>query len=158
MVDIVNTQPLQLTIHVSESEIAQISVGDTVVVKAGVSPDKEYKGKVSFTSSQGDASLKYEVEIKLDGATDNLKPGMFGYATFNYNLQETILIDRKSLVSGLKNPQVYVLEDGLARLRSVKIASMGQDQLALLDGLEVGEKLITSGLINLQDGTAVSEL
>ena len=158
IVDIVNTQPLKLKIQVSESEIAQIAVGDEVTVKAGVFPDKEFKGTVNFTSSKGDASLRYEVEISLDGETKEIKPGMYGYAAFNYDKEEAILINRRALVRGLKNPEVFVVEDGKARLKPIKLSSMGQDQLVLLDGLQEGEKLITTGLINLTDGTAVSEL
>ncbi|HLT06824.1 MAG TPA: efflux RND transporter periplasmic adaptor subunit [Cyclobacteriaceae bacterium] len=158
IVDIVNTKPLKLAVTVSESEIAQIEVGDEVTVKAGVFPDKAYKGKVSFTASKGDASLRYAVEISLEGDTEGIKPGMYGNAIFNYDKQEAVLINRRALVNGVKNPQVYVLEDGKARLKPIKIASMGQDQLVLLDGLREGEKLITTGLINLKDGTAVTEL
>src|SRR5690554_2585283 len=156
--DIVNTQPLKLTVNVSESEIAQIAVDDEVTVKAGVFPDKEFKGRISFTASKGDASLRYAVEISLDGETEDIKPGMYGYATFNYDKQEAVLINRRALISGLKDPQVFVLEEGRARVKPIKIASMGQDQLVLLDGLQEGEKLITTGLINLKDGTAVAEL
>lgn len=158
VVDIVNTEPLKLAVTVSESEIAQIEVGDEVTVKAGVFPDREFQGKVTFTASKGDASLRYAVEISLDGDTEGIKPGMYGNAIFDYDKQEAILINRRALVSGLKNPEVYVLEDGKAKLKPIKIASMGQDQLVLLDGLQEGEKLITTGLINLKDGTAVSEL
>lgn len=158
LVDIVNTQPLKLSVNVSESEIAQIAVGDEVTVKAGVFPDKEFKGKVSFMANKGDASLRYEMEISLEGANENIKPGMYGYVTFNYDRQEAILINRKALISGLKNPEVFVVEDGRARVKPIKVAAMGQDKLVLLDGLKEGEKLITTGLINLKEGTVVSEL
>lgn len=158
VVDIVNTDPLKLRINVSELEVAQIKVGDKVQVKAGVFPDRTYNGTVSFLAKKGDAALRYGVEISLDGSTEGLKPGMFGYATFNYEGQEAILISRKALAGSLKNPEVFVAENGRASLRSIKVASMGQDQLVLLDGLKEGEKLIVSGQINLKDGTPVTEL
>ena len=158
IVDIVNTQPLKLKVNLSESEVAQVKVGDEMTVKAGVFPDREYQGKVSFIASKGDASLRYEVEVSLDGEIEDVKPGMYGYAEFDYERQESILINRKALISGLKNPEVFVVEEGRARLRPIKIASMGSDQLVLLDGLKEGEKLITSGLINLRDGTPITEL
>src|SRR5690554_3567938 len=104
VVDIVNTDPLKLAITVSESEIAQIEVGDEVTVKAGVFPEREFKGKVTFTASKGDASLRYAVEISLDGDTEGIKPGMYGNAIFDYDKQEAILINRRALVSGLKDP------------------------------------------------------
>lgn len=157
IVDLVDTDPLKLRINVSEMETTQIELGDSVTVRAGVFPNREFKGKVTFVSSKGDASLRYPVEISLMGDMEGLKTGMFGYADFQYDQPETILINRKSLVSGLKNPEVYVIENGKARLKPIKIASIGQDQLVVLDGLNEGEKLITSGLINLRDGIDVSE-
>ena len=156
--ELVNVSTLKLKTTVDENHVATLKVGNPVKVTASVFPDKEFKGKVSFTSSKGDASLRYEVEISLDGETKDIKPGMYGYAAFNYDKEEAILINRRALVSGLKNPQVFVVEDGKAKLKPIKISSIGQDQLVLLDGLKEGEKLITTGLINLQDGTAISEL
>ncbi|GAB3650075.1 efflux RND transporter periplasmic adaptor subunit [Echinicola sediminis] len=156
--DIVNVQPLKLVVSVSEMEIARINKGDEVGIKVGVMPENEFKGKVTFTSHKGDASLRYEVEIELEGNTDQIKPGMFAYASFNYPAEEAILIDRKALVSGVKKPEVFVVENGIAVLKEVKLAQMGENKLVLLDGLKEGDKLVTSGLINLKDGTAVSEL
>ncbi|MDN3669377.1 efflux RND transporter periplasmic adaptor subunit [Echinicola jeungdonensis] len=158
VVDIVNVHPAKLVVKVSESEIARIQTGDEVEVKVGVLPEKEFKGKVSFTSAKGDGSLRYEVEIDLEEKSDEIKPGMFAYASFDYPSREAILIDRKALVNGVKNPEVYVLEDGKAVLKPVKLAPMGEDKLVLLDGLKEGEKLVTSGLINLRDGMPVTEL
>lgn len=76
VVDIVNVKPLKLVVNVSELEIARISVGDSVAVKVGVLPEKDFTGKVSFTSNKGDASLRYEVEIALQEETAQIKPGM----------------------------------------------------------------------------------
>src|SRR5690606_7181936 len=129
-----------------------------VTVKEGVFYEKAYKGKVGFTASNGDASFRYEIEIRLEGDTEGIMLGSYGNGIFTYDKQEGVLINRRALINGVKNPQVYVLEDGKARLKPIKIASMGQDQLVLLDGLREGEKFITTSLINLKDGTAVTEL
>ncbi|WP_200975528.1 efflux RND transporter periplasmic adaptor subunit [Echinicola sp. 20G] len=158
VVDIVDIDPMKLVVKVSELEIARISKGDKVKVKVGVLPEQDFEGKVSFTSRKGDASLRYEVEIELSESSDQIKPGMFAYAAFDYPAEEAILIDRKSLVSGVKNPEVYVVENGKAVLKKVNLAQVGENKLVLLDGLKEGEKLVTSGLINLKDGTAVTEL
>lgn len=158
VVEIVNVMPLKLVVQVAEMEIANIKVGDEVQVKVGVIPDQEFTGKVSFTSSKGDASLKYQVEIELEDSSDKIKPGMFAYATFDYPAQDAILIERTSLVRGVKNPEVYTLEDGKATLKKIKISQLGDSKLVLLEGLSIGDKVITSGLINLKDGMAVTEL
>ncbi|WP_215225248.1 efflux RND transporter periplasmic adaptor subunit [Echinicola shivajiensis] len=158
VVDIVNLSPLKLIVNVSELEIARISTGDMVDVKVGVLPEKKFGGKVSFTSNKGDASLRYEVEIELEEGSEQIKPGMFAYASFQYPAEEAMLIDRKSLVGGVKDPEVFVVENGKAKLKKVKLAQVGENKLVVLEGLKEGEKLVTSGLINLRDGIPVTEL
>ncbi|WP_339925221.1 efflux RND transporter periplasmic adaptor subunit [uncultured Cyclobacterium sp.] len=158
VVEIVNVMPLKLVVQVAEMEIANIKVGDEVQVKVGVIPDQQFNGKVSFTSSKGDASFKYQVDIELKETSDKIKPGMFAYATFEYPSMEAVLIERTSLIRGIKNPEVFILEDGKAVLKKIQIAQLGDSKLMLLEGLNIGDKVITSGLINLKDGVAVTEL
>ncbi|MFC4873162.1 efflux RND transporter periplasmic adaptor subunit [Negadavirga shengliensis] len=155
--DIVNTDFIKLVIKVSEAEVINISKGDQVKVGVGTLPDLELAGEVVFIASKGDATMHYEVEIILKDKHQNIRPGMYGYAGFFYGKDEALLIDRKALAGGLKNPEVFVVEDGIAIRKKIKVSQLGEEKLLVLEGLNEGEKLITSGLINLKDQVAVIE-
>jgi membrane fusion protein, multidrug efflux system len=92
-----------------------------VKVGVGTLPDMELAGEVVFIASKGDATMHYEVEIILKDKHQNIRPGMYGYAGFSYGRDEALLIDRKALAEGLKNPEVFVVEDGIAIRNKIKV-------------------------------------
>ncbi|KEO74145.1 efflux RND transporter periplasmic adaptor subunit [Anditalea andensis] len=156
--DLVSTDPMKLSIKVSEAEIVQIGLGDKVGITVGALPDEKMEGKVTFTSSKADASLHYIVEIDIQNAHKSIRPGMFGSAEFSYQMPEIIQIPRQALIGGLRDPEVYLFQNGKANKRKITARSMGQDKIAVMDGLNIGDKIITSGLINLREGVEVIEL
>jgi multidrug efflux pump subunit AcrA (membrane-fusion protein) len=78
--------------------------------------------------------------------------------TFNRQSQAASLqIPREALVGSVKNAQVYVVnDDNTARLRKVTIGSDNGDYLEVLEGLKEGERVVTTGQINLTDSTRVN--
>jgi hypothetical protein len=50
---------------------------------------------------------------------------------------------------------VYVLESDRARRRTVQVAFIANDRVALVSGVEVGERVITDGALYLEDGEQV---
>jgi len=156
--DIVNTNPLKLAIKVSEAEIVQIGLGDKVAILVGALPNETLEGQVVFTSSKADASLHYIVEISLSAPNQTIRPGMFGSASFEYEMPELIQIPRQALIGGLRDPEVYLFENGKAIKRKIVASGLGQDKIMVMEGLNIGDKIITSGLINLRDDVEVIEL
>lgn len=158
VVDIVSTDPMKLAIKVSEAEIVQISLKDKVQILIGALPNEMLEGEVVFLSSKADASLHYIVEISLQSPNKSIRPGMFGSAKFSYDMPEIIQIPRQALIGGLRDPEVYIFENGKAVKRKIVASSLGQDKIMVMEGLNIGDKIITSGLINLRDEVEVIEL
>ena len=50
---------------------------------------------------------------------------------------------------------VYVVEDGIARRRAVRVAFIAPQAVALTEGLRPGERVVTDGALYLQDGERV---
>jgi hypothetical protein len=77
---------------------------------------------------------------------------------FNRQSQKPSLqIPREALVGSVKNAQVYVVgNDNLTRLRKVTIGADNGDYLEVLEGLQEGERVVTTGQINLTDSTRVN--
>jgi hypothetical protein len=51
---------------------------------------------------------------------------------------------------------VYVVQDGVARLRLIQTGATSSDGVEVLAGLEAGESIATSPLMRLSDGAAVT--
>jgi RND family efflux transporter MFP subunit len=124
-----------------------------------VFPDKNYAGTVTFIAPKADASLNFPVEISIASNPGNqLKAGMYGTAVFTFgNTTPVVLIPRAAFVGSVSSNQVFVVDAGnTARLRTVVAGRVLGDKVEVLQGLTEGEQIITSGQINLADGSKVS--
>jgi hypothetical protein len=59
------------------------------------------------------------------------------------------------LLGSIKNPQVFVFADGKVTLKDVRIGEGNGENIEVLGGLTAGEIVITSGHINLTQGSNV---
>jgi membrane fusion protein, multidrug efflux system len=158
VIEIVDITKLKLVVSVSESQIVQLSVGDKVDVTSNVFPETKYPGKVTFIAAKGDATLNYPVEIEIQNVKGKeLKAGMYGSAKFNLPEQTPLmLIPRPAFTGGVNSNQIFVLENGKARVRKVVAGRTFGNQVEIREGITKGETVITSGQVNLIDGTEVT--
>lgn len=156
--DIVNVSKLKLNVTVNESQVATLKVGNSVNVTASVYPDKSFSGKITFIAAKADQTLNFPVEIEItNNATKDLKAGMYGTAAFASNQQKQALkiVPRNAFVGSVSSNQIFVIENGTAKLKTVTAGKILGDKVEILNGLEDGDQVIVTGQINLQDGTKV---
>jgi RND family efflux transporter, MFP subunit len=156
--DIVNVSSLKLLVTVNEAQVPYLQVGKNVKVKASVFPDKTFTGKISFIAPKANEALNFPVEILItNNAANQLKAGMYGTAIFDFpNQQAMLMIPRTAFVGSVNSRQVFVVENNTARLKTVTPGRVIGNQVEVLEGLEEGVQVITSGQINLVDGSAIS--
>jgi len=156
--EIVNVSKLKLKVTVNESQVASLKVGTTVNVTSNVYPDKTFTGKITFIAPKADESLNFPVEIEIaNNATKDLKAGMYGTAKFASNQQKQTLkiVPRNAFVGSVSSNQIFVIENGTAKLKKVTAGRILGDKVEILNGLNDGETVIVTGQINLQDGSKV---
>lgn len=156
--DIVNVSKLKLKVTVNESQVAGLKVGNTINVSASVYPDKTFSGKITFIASKADESLNFPVEIEIANNTSkDLKAGMYGTAEFasNQQRQSLMIVPRNAFVGSVSSNQIFVIENGAAKLKTVTAGRILGDKVEILNGLSNGEQVIVTGQINLQDGSKV---
>lgn len=154
----VDVSRLKVQVRVAEQDVYQLKTGQEVQIRTDIYPGKVFKGKVSFISSKGDATHNYPVEIEMHNPGDTpLKAGTFAYVDFSRESSEhALIIPRTALVASIKNPYVYVVKDGKALVRKIQVGREVGSGIVVLDGLDAGETIVTSGQINLSDGASVS--
>ncbi|MBY0485809.1 MAG: efflux RND transporter periplasmic adaptor subunit [Flavobacteriaceae bacterium] len=156
--DIVNVSKLKLKVNVNENQVASLKVGTPIKVTASVYPDKSFSGKITFIASKADESLNFPVEIEIaNNSANDLKAGMYGTAEFASNKQKQSLkvVPRNAFVGSVSSNQIFVIENGTAKLKTVTAGRILGDKVEILDGLSDGETVIVTGQINLQNGSKV---
>lgn len=159
MFELVDVSRLKLKVSVNESQVANLKVGDQVQIKSNVFPADDYLGKITFIAAKADASLNFPIEIMVENNKKNtIKAGMYGTAIFKFPSQApSLTIPRGSFVGSVSSNQIFVLGEGnKAVLRKVVAGRILGENVEILDGLKEGETVITSGQINLIDGTPVA--
>lgn len=148
---------VKLVVDVPEKAINHFRVGQPLSISTEVYPDARFTGRVTLIGAQGDAAHNYPVEITVNNSGKNLlRAGMYGtIANTSQVKAQTLTVPRQAIIGSEKQPQVYVIEDGKSMLKSVKIGATTNDYYEITDGLKAGDRVVTSGQINLQNGTAV---
>lgn len=159
MFELVDVSRLKLIVNVNENQVTQIKTGDKVQVTASVYPDKTYAGKISFIGNKADAALNFPVEIEIENKGNDLKAGMYGTANFKFeNKKSFVVVPRNAFAGSVSTNEVYVVKDGIAKLRKVTSGRVIGQEVEILNGLEEGEQVVTSGQINLQDGSKITAI
>jgi RND family efflux transporter MFP subunit len=156
--EIVNTNTLKLTVAVNESQVASLKTGTKVSITSSVYPDQKFAGKISFIAAKADATLSFPVEIEISNNSNNdLKAGMYGTALFQsaQQKQNLMVIPRAAFVGSVNSNQVFVVENGKAKLKKISAGRILGDQVEIVGGLSDGDNVVTTGQINLQDGDTV---
>jgi RND family efflux transporter MFP subunit len=153
---IVDPSMLKVELNVAENVVYQLKVGQDVTIATTVYPDIEFKGKVKFVSPKGDAFHNYPVEISLVNDSKNpLKAGTFVTVLIDAPSTEGLAIPRECLLGSIKDASVYVVENNVAKARSIVIGRETNANLEILSGLSEGETVVFSGQVNLSDNKPV---
>jgi len=155
--NVVDISQLKVTINISEQDVFRLKVGDQAEIETAVYPGVKFFGKIASISAKGDTAHTYPVKILIPNNKQHpLKSGMFGQITFNLGNQVAIAIPRNALVGSIQNPQVFVVEDGKAKLCNIQVGSKVGTNIAVLQGLSEGEKVVVSGQEDLKENTGVT--
>lgn len=157
--EIVNINSLKLSVLVDESQVGRIQIGQNVAINVNVLPDETFGGRISFIAPKSDASLNFPVEIEVAN-NGQLKAGMYGTALFKTNNgaenQNMLTVPAEAFVNGVSSGQLFIVQNGTAKMINVKTGKVYGDKVQIISGLKGGEQVITSGQINLENGSKIN--
>ncbi|WP_353162225.1 efflux RND transporter periplasmic adaptor subunit [Myroides odoratus] len=148
-------------INVPESEINQFKKGQVASLYLP-SLQKEYQGIIDLVNPQADPVTRtYRVKVRLDNPNHEILGGMLGDVWVADELQEQIIIPANAVQIGDHGvTYVYVLDGsstGVVRKR-VRVAEVrGSSELIIQQGLEAGERLVTTSSAKLYEGAVVAQ-
>ncbi|UOE49812.1 efflux RND transporter periplasmic adaptor subunit [Mucilaginibacter sp. SMC90] len=154
---IVNLSQAKVQLNLTENEVYQVRQGQPVKITTDVYPGQVFNGRISFISPQADETHNYRVEVMAANKDSSpLRSGTFVYADFSrQTTQDVLLIPRDALTQSVKDASVYVVENNVVHQKPVKAGIEMNGLIQVVSGLKAGEIVVTSGQINLKDGTQV---
>ncbi len=155
-----NLSLMQLDLQVPERYLSMISKGMKVVGATHAWPDKKFEGEViGIDSRVNSQTLNLRVRIHFANKERLLKPGMLVSASLAFPAIEAPIIPVQALeYSGTKR-YVYVVGDDNKAIRTeIFLGARVENQIVVEKGLDIGQKIVVQGIVNMRDGAQVSEV
>ena len=151
--------PLLCRVEVPEKDLPRVRIGQTAHLEVEAYPDRPFPAAVARLRPTVDpASGTFTVTLEVE-AQGKLRPGMFASVYLETQTRDDVLvIPRDALVLDSLGDTVYVMVDGIAERREVRLGVRDENSVEVLEGLAGGEQLIVLGQEGLADGTPVAVL
>lgn len=147
--------------EVKERDIGAVKVGQDASFSVLAYPGETFHGKVVRIANEVETeSRTVEARIEVNNADGRLKPGMFADVEIVTTvLQDVLAISDSALQTDEDRQIVFVALDGRKfQKRAVKLGLEQRGQVQVLEGLKLGEKVVTDGSFILKSEMLKGEL
>lgn len=148
-----------LVAFVRESEAPNIRVGEDLRFSVLALPNQVFNAKIAYVATSFDAATRrLMVRTTIDNKDGLLKPEMFASVTILTGEGDTSpAIPREAIIYEGQNARVWVAHDDHAvEQRKITVGLSNGSMIQVLDGLKVGEKVITKGSLFIDRAAAGS--
>ena len=156
VVTLARTRPVKIDFAVPGRFAARVRVGD-VIRATDEATAKEYTAKVYAVNPELDpVSRTLQARARFANRNDELQPGAF--VKVRLDLGETtdaLQIPTEAVVPVAAGYQVFVVKNGKAATKDIKIGLRSDKLIQVLSGLAVGDSVVRSGVRQIKVGDAV---
>jgi RND family efflux transporter MFP subunit len=151
----------QVVVHVDEARAAYVDVGDRVplLIDAAAEPgadDTGLEGVVTEVArAVGTDQRAFTVKVSLP-STVTARTGSFARVVFRGAPRRALIVPAHAIQRHGQVLSVYVVQDGVATLRLIRVGTSSSEGVEVVAGLDAGESIIVSPLTRLADGVRVT--
>jgi RND family efflux transporter MFP subunit len=153
---ILSRDAMIVEVSVLESELGVVMLGQIAKVKSLAYSERNYVGKVSEINPVVNEQGLVLIKVRIQNPDQYLLEGMNAQVIIEKNLQNQIVIPKEAVVERSGKKVVFVYENGLAKWNYVTVAHENSQEVAISEGLKVGQKVIVEGNLNLGHDAKVS--
>ena len=147
----------EIEINVPESRIDAFDEGNRFRVTFWALPGIELEGRVRVVSPVADMITRtYTARITLTDPPRAVRLGMTASVSLSRHAPNAVYIPVSAIYQTGDTPMVWVIQDDTVQLRPVRLGDVGTgEQVRVLTGLEIGERIVTAGVHKLRKGEKV---
>jgi membrane fusion protein (multidrug efflux system) len=147
---------IKVDFAVPENFLAGLRDGLKVSTTAAAFPGREFIGSVTGVDSRIDpVTRSVTVRAAVPNADLALKPGMFLNVTLARDEHQALMVPEAALVPEQSRQFLFVIEDGRAVRREVRIGGRQPGRVEIVSGLKAGEQVIVEGTQKVREGGEV---
>lgn len=147
---------IKLDFSIPESYLAAIKPGQEVIALSIAYPDRSFVGVVTTIDSRIDVNTRtIKIRAKLNNDELLLRPGMLLTVRLIRERQQFLAIPESAVIPVQNKQFAYLIVEGKAERREFQAGRRIPGFVEVLSGLEVGERVITEGIIKIRPGSSV---
>ena len=158
--------PIYANFGVPQQDASQVRLGRTVRITADELTGAAFEGRITAVDPRVDEQTRnLQVQATLRNRGGQLRPGMFVETEVLLGESRSVVTLPSSAINYAPyGDSVFVVTDlkgqngqpyrGV-RQQLVKVGAARGDQIAILEGINAGEEVVTSGVFKLRNGAAV---
>jgi len=167
LVTITQTQPIAVSFTIPENQLVAVrgaylaaeKASSTLPVEAWDRSEQSLlaTGKLTTLDNQIDtATGTLRLKAQFDNTDDSLFPNQFVNARLHLStLDGAVTIPIDAVQYGSKGTYVYVVEEGKAKIRPIKLGALEGARTSVLEGLAEGKQVVLEGIDRLWEGKDV---
>lgn len=152
---IMDVSVLKAIVFVSERNVYDLKIRQAAQITSSIFPNKNTTGTIKYIAPKGDENHNYRVEVEIPN--NGYKAGTYVRVKFNTKKTgEALQIPKLALVEGIKDPYVYVVNGNGVAVKKLELGEEIGQNVVVVSGLTAGDKVITSGQINLTPSSKIA--
>lgn len=154
---ITDPRHLWLLIDLPERQLSKVSLGQPVSIEVDAYPNETFDGTVTVIAATLDpVTRRVQVRCEVDNDEQRLKPEMFARVTpIADRASQLPRIPNSALVTQGLYSYIFVEKSpGVLQRRRVTLAMQGSENSYVKEGLQAGERVVTSGALLLNSELA----
>jgi RND family efflux transporter MFP subunit len=153
-----NIDILKVMVNVLETDIPLLDQVKYSDVRVDAYPDEVFSASVNKASQMLDLNTRtMQTQVDIANRKEMLKPGMF--ASINLILQKdtnVLILQKQNVLHDDKGNFVYAVnKDSVAQKKYVQVGIIENNTYEITGGLNDGEKIVTTGMELINDGSKV---
>ncbi len=144
---------------VSDADLPYVKLGSAASVQISALPDRTFTGRVTkVTPFVDNVSRSATVEITVPNSEHRLVPGMTAGVRLVLERRENVVALPLAALFSTDQTKIIVVDGTTAHFRHVATGLVGDDKAEVLSGINVGEKVATTGKERVEDGQTVKPI
>lgn len=151
------TEQLKIEFAVPERYATHLKAGDKLSFIVEGDLEKRYAQIYATDSRVNTDTRTYTVRAKYNNANQKLVSGRYVQVTINtQHFSNTLAVPSEAIISEMGIDKVFLYRNGVAQPVQIKKGLRTANEVQVVDGLQVGDTVITSGTMQLRTGMKVN--
>ncbi len=153
---LVNTDFIKIETRIPEEFAAQVGTGDTLEFRLRNTQTWTRALIYAVEPQVNSSSASILVKARLDNTGKGFIPGLSADIQIGYaDRENTVYIPSWALIPDIEGQKVYCYRNGQAQEQRVHIGHRDSRRIEIIDGLDSGDTLIISGILQLRPGLTI---